>query len=84
MAMQDGYRFFFQMNDKTEHDERLEYTLQYRLHPTVLTILTLSESNAIGRTLIASSSTIRPIHEVRTSSVCALARSSRVLFFILS
>ena len=30
MAMQDGYRFFFQMNDKTEHDERLEYTLQYR------------------------------------------------------
>lgn len=30
MAMQDGYRFFFQMNDKTEHDDKLEYTLQYR------------------------------------------------------
>lgn len=30
MAMKDGYRFIFQMNDKTEHTDKLEYTLQYR------------------------------------------------------
>ena len=30
MAMKDGYRFIFQMNDKAGHDELLEYTLQYR------------------------------------------------------
>ena len=30
MAMKDGYRFIFQMNDKAEHDDKLEYTLQYR------------------------------------------------------
>ncbi len=28
--MTDGYPFIFQMNDKSEHDELLEYTLQYR------------------------------------------------------
>lgn len=30
MAMTDGYPFIFQMNDKADHDELLEYTLQYR------------------------------------------------------
>ena len=30
MAMTDGYPFIFQMNDKANHDELLEYTLQYR------------------------------------------------------
>ena len=30
MSMKDGYRFIFQMNDKTEHTNKLEYTLQYR------------------------------------------------------
>ena len=30
MAMTDGYPFIFQMNDKSEHDDVLEHTLQYR------------------------------------------------------
>lgn len=30
MAMTDGYSFIFQMNDKSGHDDVLEYTLQYR------------------------------------------------------
>ena len=34
MAMTDGYPFIFQMNDKTEHDDLLEYTLQYRFKST--------------------------------------------------
>ena len=32
--MTDGYPFIFQMNDKTEHDVLLEYTLQYRFKST--------------------------------------------------
>jgi len=28
--MTDGYPFIFQMNDRAEHDDVLEYTLQYR------------------------------------------------------
>lgn len=34
MAMTDGYPFIFQMNDKTEHDDVLEHTLQYRFKST--------------------------------------------------
>jgi hypothetical protein len=34
MAMKDGYPFIFQMNDRSVHDELLEYTLQYRFKST--------------------------------------------------
>ena len=34
MAMTDGYPFIFQMNDKNEYDDLLEYTLQYRFKST--------------------------------------------------
>lgn len=32
--MTDGYPFIFQMNDRTGHDDLLEYTLQYRFKST--------------------------------------------------
>ena len=32
--MTDGYPFIFQMNDKNEYDDLLEYTLQYRFKST--------------------------------------------------
>lgn len=32
--MTDGYPFIFQMNDRSEHDNLLEYTLQYRFKST--------------------------------------------------